>query len=135
MTLRGRRIGEELVNFARRWGITRIIAGSPTQQPRWQESSPAVRWMNWFDFAGTSMSLSSAKSSAESGAPALPVQPKRVRWSDYQGGLLYLVLATALCFLMFPYFDLANLIMVYLLAAVGHRVACGPGPGHPQIPC
>ena len=74
------------------------------------------------------MFLLSAKSPAEPGAPALPVQPKRVRWSDYEGGLLYLVLATALCFLMFPYFDLANLIMVYLLAVLVTALQCGRGP-------
>jgi two-component system sensor histidine kinase KdpD len=65
---------------------------------------------------------------AEPGAAALPVQPKKLRWSDYEGGLLYLILATALCFLMYPYFDLANLIMVYLLAVLVTALQCGRGP-------
>ena len=128
ITLRGRRIGEELVNFARRRGITRIIAGNPAQRPRWRDilsSSPVdelVRLCRDLDV------LIISKELAESGPPALPVQPKRLRWSDYEGGLLFLIIATALCFLIYPYFDLANLIMVYLLAVLVTAVQCGRGP-------
>ena len=128
VTLRGRSIGEELVNFARRRGITRIIAGNPAQRPRWRDilsGSPVdelVRLGRDLDI------LVISKESAEPGAAALPVQPKRLRWSDYEGGLLYLILATALCFFMYPYFDLANLIMVYLLAVLVTAVQCGRGP-------
>ena len=102
ITLRGRRIGEELVNFARRRGITRIIAGNPAQRPRWRDilsGSPVdelVRLCRDLDV------LIISKELAESGPPALPVQPKRLRWSDYEGGLLFLIIATALCFLIYP---------------------------------
>src|SRR5664280_268684 len=103
VTLRGRRIGEELVNFARRRGVTRIIAGNPAQRPRWRDilsGSPVdelVRLGRDLDV------LIISKELAESGPPAFPVQPKRLRWSDYEGGLLYLIIATALCFLIHPY--------------------------------
>ncbi len=36
VTLRGRRIAEEIVNFARQRNITRIIAGKPTRRPGWR---------------------------------------------------------------------------------------------------
>ena len=38
------------------------------------------------------------------------------------------ILASLLCFLMFPYFHLSNLIMVYLLGVMITAVSCGRGP-------
>ena len=43
-------------------------------------------------------------------------------------GLLYFLLATGVCFLIYPFFDLPNLIMVYLLAVMVTAVHCGRGP-------
>ena len=41
---------------------------------------------------------------------------------------MYLILATAICFLMYPYFHLSNLIMVYLLGVMLTATGCGQGP-------
>ena len=41
---------------------------------------------------------------------------------------MYLVLATVICFLMYPYFHLDNLIMVYLLGVMLTATGCGRGP-------
>jgi two-component system sensor histidine kinase KdpD len=41
---------------------------------------------------------------------------------------MYLVLATAICFAMYPYFHLSNLIMVYLLGVMLTATGCGRGP-------
>ena len=46
------------------------------------------------------------------------IRPERIRLADYGSGVLYLILATLVCFAMYPYFDLSNLIMVYLLGVV-----------------
>ena len=43
-------------------------------------------------------------------------------------GLIYFILATGLAFLMYPYFDLPNLIMVYLLGVMVTAIHCGRGP-------
>ena len=43
-------------------------------------------------------------------------------------GFVYFILATGLAFLMYPYFDLPNLIMVYLLGVMVTAVQCGRGP-------
>jgi two-component system sensor histidine kinase KdpD len=56
------------------------------------------------------------------------IRPKRIQLSDYGTGVLYLILATALCFLMYPYFHLSNLIMVYLLGVMLTATGCGRGP-------
>jgi two-component system sensor histidine kinase KdpD len=41
---------------------------------------------------------------------------------------MFLVLATLICFAMFPYFALSNLIMVYLLGVMLTAIGCGRGP-------
>ena len=56
------------------------------------------------------------------------VRPTHIQLSDYGTGILYLVLATLACFAMYPYFNLSNLIMVYLLAVMLTATECGRGP-------
>ncbi len=127
-TLRGRSIGEELVNFARQRNITRIIAGKPTPRPRWRNllsESPLPELLRLSGEIDVYVISGERTEGAES---ALPVQPKGLLWSGYEGGLLYFILATVLCFLMYPFFDLPNLIMVYLLAVMVTAVQCGRGP-------
>ena len=60
-------------------------------------------------------------------APVL-VQPRLMRLPGYEMALGYLILATGLAFLMYPYFDLPNLIMVYLLGVMATAIHCGRGP-------
>ncbi len=51
-----------------------------------------------------------------------------MRLPGYEMALIYLILATGLAFLMYPYFDLPNLIMVYLLGVMATAIHCGRGP-------
>ena len=60
-------------------------------------------------------------------APVL-VQPSLMRLPGYEMALIYFILATGLAFLMYPYFDLPNLIMVYLLGVMATAIQCGRGP-------
>jgi two-component system sensor histidine kinase KdpD len=127
VTLRGRNVAEEVVNFARQRKITRIIIGKP-KPSGWKDMfsrSPVDRILR------TSGDIEVQVISGE------PVEEKRasypdravgIRWPDYGTGILYLVLATILCFLMLPYFDLSNLIMVYLLEVLITAIDCGRGP-------
>ena len=127
ITLRGNQIAAEIIDFARQRQITKIVAGKPTRH-HWSAflfRSPVddlVRLSGDIDVLVTTGAPGEQKE-----APAL-VQPKPVRLPDYEVGLLYLTLATGLCFLMYPYFDLPNLIMVYLLAVMVTAVQCGRGP-------
>ncbi len=127
LTLRGRRIAPEIAAFARQRNITRIIAGKPGRS-RWQDflfRSPVDELVR---LAGD-MEVYIIAGEPGAGVESAPrVQPKRLRWSDYEGGFLYFILATALSFLMYPYFDLSNLIMVYLVAVMATAMHCGRGP-------
>ncbi len=128
VTLRGRSIGEEIINFARQRHLTRIFAGKPTRRPRWREILSGSPLTELGQLSGDlEIHLLSGKG-AEPQEAVMPAPPKMLRWSGYEGGFLYLILATGLCFLMYPYFDLPNLIMVFLLAVMVTAVQCGRGP-------
>jgi two-component system sensor histidine kinase KdpD len=126
-TLRGSRIAEEIVNFARQRNITQIVAGKPSR-PRWKyllSRSPVdelVRLSGEID-----VDVITGEPGEPRESPVL-VQPKGTRRPDYEMGLLYFVLATGLSFLMYPYFELSNLIMVYLVGVMVTAIQCGRGP-------
>ncbi len=127
VTLRGRRIAEEIVNFSRQRQITRIVVGKP-RQPRWKtilRGSPVDELVR---LSGDSDVYAIRGEVGEQPEPGLMEQPKGTRRSDYELGLLVFILATALSFLMYPYFDLPNLIMVYLLGVLATAIYCGRGP-------
>ncbi len=126
-TLTGRNIAEEIVRFAHLRGIKKIIAGKPgrSRLKSIVQGGPVdhlVRADGEIDIE------------IVSGVPGEPVQmPYQVRyrefpWSDYGTGLIFLALATVLCFLMYRHFDLSNLIMVYLLAVMVTAIESGRGP-------
>ena len=127
VTLTGRNIAEETMMFARQRGITKIIAGKPgrSRLKSFFLGSPVDRLVRIGGEIGIEI---------VSGDSGEPVQaPYRIRsrefpWSDYGTGLLFLLLATGLCFLMYPHFDLSNLIMVYLLAVMVTAIEAGRGP-------
>jgi two-component system sensor histidine kinase KdpD len=127
ITLRGRRIAAELVNFAHRRQITRIVTGKPTSS-RWKTifwESPVDELMR--QSGGIDVYAISGEPAEQKEAPVL-VQPRLMRLPGYEMALIYLILATGLAFLMYPYFDLPNLIMVYLLGVMATAIHCGRGP-------
>ncbi len=127
ITLRGRSIAEEIVNFARQRQITRIVTGKPTGS-RWKTiflESPVDELMR--QSGGMDVYAITGEPAEQKEAPLL-VQPRLMRLAGYELALLYLILATGLAFLMYPYFDLPNLIMVYLLGVMATAIHCGRGP-------
>ncbi len=126
-TLFSRNLGEKIGDFARRHNITRIIAGKPSHY-RWQD----------FIFGSIVDELVLMSSEIDvyfiTGEPGttkeLPVllKPKGIPFSDYGMGLLYAIVATGLGFLIYPYLDLSNLIMVYLLGVMVTAIHWGRGP-------
>ena len=127
VTLAGRNIPEEIVNFARQRNVTRIIVGKP-RRSFWKgilSGSPVDQLVR------TSGEIDVYVITGEPGETreaAYVIRPKRIQLSDYGTGVLYLILATAICFLMYPYFHLSNLIMVYLLGVMLTATGCGRGP-------
>jgi two-component system sensor histidine kinase KdpD len=127
VTLRGRRIAEEVIRFARQRHITRIVAGKP-RQFRWKaifRGSPVD------DLVRLSGDIDVEVIAAELGEqPELRAgeQPKGTRRPEYELGMLFFIAATVLAFIMYPYFELSNLIMVFLVAVMVTAINCGRGP-------
>ena len=126
ITLRGQDIAAEIVNFARQRQVTTILIGKPVPRPRWKD------WLARSPVDDLVRRSGEIEVRVVTGEPAEPGEaaaaPKAVRLPGYETGLLYFVLATGLCFLMYPFFDLPNLIMVYLLAVMVTAMHCGRGP-------
>jgi two-component system, OmpR family, sensor histidine kinase KdpD len=126
-TLFGRSIGDKIGDFASRHNITRIIAGKPTHY-RWQDIifgsivDELVRMSSGIDVIFLTGEPGKTKE--------LPIllKPRDMHFSGYGMGLLYSILATGLCFLIYPYLDLSNLIMVYLLGVMITAIHWGRGP-------
>ena len=126
ITLRGQDIAAEVVNFARQRQVSMILIGKPVPRPRWQD------WLARSPVDELVRRSGEIEVRVVTGEPAEPGEaaaaPKAVRLPGYETGLLYFILATGLCFLMYPFFDLPNLIMVYLLAVTVTAIHCGRGP-------
>ena len=127
VTLTGRDVANEIIEFARRRSVSRLVVGRP-RRSSWRNllsGSPVdqlVRASGDIDVWVTS------GAAVEQLEPAYVIRPTNIPLSDYGAGVMYLVLATVICFLMYPYFHLSNLIMVYLLGVMLTATGCGRGP-------
>ncbi len=125
VTLTGGNVAEETMRFARERDITRIIAGKPGRS-RFKSIFHGSPVDNLVRISGE---IDLEIVSGDSGeAVRAPYRIRSFAWSDYGTGLLFLLLATGLCLLMYPHFDLSNLIMVYLLAVMVTAIEGGRGP-------
>jgi two-component system sensor histidine kinase KdpD len=125
--LSGRNVAEEIVNFARQRNVTRIVVGKPGRSV-WKSilsRSPVDQLVR---ISGEIDVYVITGEPGEQKEASYVVRPKTMQLADYGTGVLYLILATALCFLMYPYFHLSNLIMVYLLGVMLTATGCGRGP-------
>jgi two-component system, OmpR family, sensor histidine kinase KdpD len=126
-TLTGRHIAEEIIAFAGQRKITRIVVGKP-RETFWKKSllkSPVdklIRMSGEMD-----VYVINGETGERKETPYM-IPPPKIELSDYGASLLLFILATLLCFLMFPYFHLSNLIMVYLLGVMITATSCGRGP-------
>jgi len=126
-TLTGRNIAEEIVAFARQRNVTRIVVGKPGRS-LWKgilSRSPVDQLVR---ISGEIDVYVITGEPGEQKEASYVVRPKTMQLADYGTGVLYLILATALCFLMYPSFQLSNLIMVYLLGVMLTATGCGRGP-------
>jgi two-component system, OmpR family, sensor histidine kinase KdpD len=127
VTLRGSSIAAEIINFARQRKVSTIIAGKPSRS-RWLSflwPSPVdelVRLSGDIDIL-----VMKGQVEGQEVPPSL-TSPKTIRRPDYEMSFLYFVLATGVAFLMYPFFELSNLIMVYLVGVMVTAINCGRGP-------
>jgi two-component system sensor histidine kinase KdpD len=127
VTLTGDNVAQELLSYARSRNVTKIIVGKPVRS--W--------WKEWIfgsvvpELVHQSGEIDIYVITGEAGEGQPLVRRSLRTTSDksrYGYASLGVLIATAIAWLMFPYFGAANLIMMYLIAVVAVAIRWGRGP-------
>ena len=130
VTLDGPSAAHALLEYARLRNVTRIVIGEAkrTGWRAWLRRSTTtelVRRGRGFDvsvIARIETHLSRRQAVFDSAAPT------PIRWERYWAALLICACSTGIAAIMYPYFELSNLVMVYLLGATVAALRLGRGP-------
>jgi two-component system sensor histidine kinase KdpD len=127
VTLTGENVAQELLSYAQSRNATKIIVGKPVRS--W--------WKEWVfgsvvsDLVHQSGEIDIYVITGEAGE-GQPLVRRSLRStsdaSEYVYASLGVLIATAVAWLMFPYFAAANLIMMYLIAVIIIAIRWGRGP-------
>jgi two-component system sensor histidine kinase KdpD len=127
VTLTGARMSDEILAFARQRNVTRVVVGKP-QRSLWKR---IVLGSIVDALVQGSGDIDIAVISGDKEEPAPTPARRRLAptdWSGYMEAVATFVVATGLARLMFPLFESANLVMVYLLGIVFVARRHGRGP-------
>jgi two-component system sensor histidine kinase KdpD len=126
--LTGQSVASETVAFARKQNVTKIVVGKPTRRglKDYILGSPVDQIILLSEEIDVYVIRGDAGEPSEK--PAVRQPPSAVAWQQYLSALAVMAAATALSFVMYPYFEVANLIMVYLVGVMGVAVWLGRGP-------
>jgi len=127
VTLSGDNVSEEILSYARKRNITKIIVGKPLRS-RWREY---VFGSVVGDLVRNSGEIDVYVITGEAGKSRPMAKGAFRRTSNAQAygkGLIVVSACSVLAWFMFPHFTLANLIMVYLVGVVIVATRYGRGP-------
>jgi two-component system sensor histidine kinase KdpD len=122
VTLDGPTAAAALIEYARTRGATRIIVGAPKRRgwrALWRRSTATALLLGAEGFDVVTVATTGAPAAANGRPAAAPgeyAQP--VRWKRYLAAAAISGACTIVAFGMFPYLELSNLVMVYLLGVV-----------------
>src|SRR5262249_35274729 len=134
VTLDGPSAAATLIEYAQTRNATRVIVGAPKRMGwrAWLRSStPAqlIKNAHGFDVimiaAATDPAATRRSSTSSTQMSAAPVP---IRWDRYTWAVLTSALCTAVAFIIYPRFELSNLVMVYLLGVTIAGLRLGRGP-------
>ena len=129
VTLDGSSAAETLAEYASVRNVSRIVLGAPTRRGwrSWLRPSTATRLMRRaraFD-----VSVIARRDTPVEPRAGPPVEGRReIHWERYWAAALISGLCTGGAALMYPYFELTNLVMVYLLGGTVAALRLGRGP-------
>jgi two-component system sensor histidine kinase KdpD len=132
VTLDGPTAVEALLEYAVTRHVTRVIVGSP-KRSGWRallRPSAAIelaRRARGFDVITVAATEPVAAEALRS-RPSAEELPSPIRWRRYGWAVVLAAACTALAFAMFPYLDIVNLVMVYLLGVTIAGLRLGRGP-------
>lgn len=120
-------MAQELLNYARSRNATKIVVGKPLRS----------LWKEWL-FGSVVSELVHQSGEIDiyvitgAAGEGQPLVRRTLRSTSDLSGYAYalagVLIATAVDWLMFPYFAAANLIMMYLIAVIVIAIRCGRGP-------
>ena len=143
LTLSGPDVGDEIVQFARRKNMTKIVLGKPTHTglQHWLFGSVVdtvisrAKGIDVYLIGGETNQLDSAsarplltRSREYLGVAEAAARERPPRYPRYLAGVGIIAICTAIAFTMSGWFELVNLVMVYLLGVVVAAVRYGRGP-------
>jgi two-component system sensor histidine kinase KdpD len=129
VTLSGERPATEILRYARRRNVSKIVVGKPTRA-RWRELLlGSVR--DQLERGSGDIDVYVIAGEAGEGWPAPAVRERRSRtgWRGYLGAVLATALAIGVSLLIRPGFKDVNLVMLFLLAVIWAAARLGRGPG------
>jgi two-component system, OmpR family, sensor histidine kinase KdpD len=132
VTLDGPTAAGTLIEYARTRKASRVLVGAPKRRGlrAWLRPSTAtelVQRAHGFDVITLSMPEQPIREHLP-GADTYAGTPQPVKWSRYVRALAGTGVCTVIGFAMYPYFELANIVMVYLLGAAVAGLRLGRGP-------
>jgi two-component system sensor histidine kinase KdpD len=127
VTLSGERPAGEILRYARRRNVSKIVVGKPTRA-RWRDFLVgSVR--DQLERESGDIDVYVIAGEAGEGWPAAPRKPRRERNARrYFAALAFTAVATELSSLARPYLGPTNLVMIFLLGVVATAFFCGRGP-------
>ena len=129
VTLDGPSVADTLIEYARLRAISRIVVGEPRRKGwralvRSSTATELARGGHGFDVS----IISRHAGAQERDQRIVATPPREMSWGRYGTALLVSAICTVAAALMYPYFELTNLVMVYLLGATIAALRLGRGP-------
>ena len=133
VTLDGPAAATTLVEYAQTRRATRLIVGSPKRSGwrawlRPSTTTELVRRARDFDVITIAPSARGVADASNESRTATVADAQPIRWDRYAWALTSALVCTAAAFLMYPRFELSNLVMVYILGVTLAGLRLGRGP-------
>ncbi len=128
VTLDGSSAAAALAEYARLRNITRIVVGEPRRRGWRTLLAPSTAAKLVSNGQGLDVSIIARREPSGRTEPPDQAGHRPVQWPRYWAAGLITVLCTGIAMLMYPYFELTNLVMLYLLGATVAALRLGRGP-------
>jgi two-component system, OmpR family, sensor histidine kinase KdpD len=133
VTLDGPSAAAALLEYAQMRRATRVIVGAPKRRGwrawlRPSTSTQLVRQARGFDVTTIALDDRGQPRRTPASSDSVADRPPPTPWKRYGWALLSTGVCTAVAFVMYPHFELSNLVMVYLLGVTVAGLRLGRGP-------
>ena len=133
VTLDGPSAAATLLEYAQMRNATRVIVGAPKRRGwrawlRPSTSTQLMRHARGFDVTAIAASEHASAPRPAGSRTGLADTPSAIRWDRYAWALVPTLVCSAVAFALYPHFELANLVMVYLLGVTVAALRFGRGP-------